>query len=43
VKLVILEMVAYYFVNRGVAGLGYGVFPTSVKRWILNHSLNSFA
>jgi len=39
VKLAMLELIAHNFMNRGTDK----PIPASVKRWILNHSLNSIA
>jgi hypothetical protein len=39
VKLAMLELIAHNFMNRGTDK----PIPASVKRWILNHSLNTFA
>jgi|LSQX01.2.fsa_nt_gb hypothetical protein len=38
-KLAILELIAHFFVNRGTDNN----YPNSVRRWIMNHSLNTFA
>jgi len=38
-KQAILELVAFFFMNRGTSN----DYPASVRRWIMNHTLNSIA
>ena len=38
-KQAILELVAFLFMNRGTSN----DYPASVRRWIMNHTLNSIA
>lgn len=38
-KIAILEMVAFLYANRGTSN----DYPATVKRWILNNSMNTFA
>lgn len=39
-ELVMMEMTAFLYNNRGSAGLGYSVFPEMVKQWIANNTMN---